>query len=342
MDSVLSNLRRTAGQFARGVGLRQRPGTDAQILRQLPGGRALVRTGTGEERTIRYFSILGFGKSGTNWIGSLCNLHPSIQSEGEFNLQGFHDALDRFSAEGGGRLGGLEPYQSIANDATRTLCQRVLNAMLDQKPEATHLGDRTPRPLRQLLPGAPIIWVTRDPRDVIVSYTYHYLRLNPQFNVLHWPERIRELLAPYVQRYHVNPPESCFEAANALLTEEKWVGFVANRWAVQTEADLAAYEALRDSEPILRLRYEDLHRDTEAGRQAIYSHIGVDPAEAEPITAESGTAAGFEREDPTSFYRKGAVGDWAKYDTPAFRKKFDQQAGAVATKAGYGDWIIAA
>ena len=342
MGSLLSNLRTAAGHAARGAGLRLRPGSDAQILRRLPGGRALVRLGTGEERTLRYFFIVGFGKSGTNWVGSLFNLHHKVQSEGEFNLHGFDNALTRFTGEGGGRLGGLEPYRSIAQDEIKRLYERVLTSMLDAKPEATHLGDRSPRPLAQILPGAPIIWITRDPRDVIVSYTYHYLRLNPAFNVLHWPDRIRELFAPYVAQYNANPPESCFETARALLREEKWVGFVANLWAVQTEADLTVYEQLKKSEPILRVRYEDLHKDTKAGRRAMYEHIGVDPADAEPIAPQSGTTAGFKREDPTSFYRKGAVGDWARYDTPEFRRKFEQQAGDVARKAGYGDWIIAA
>ncbi len=342
MGSLLANLRTAAGQAARDAGMRKRAGSDAQILRRLPGGRALVRLGTGQERTLRYFFILGFGKSGTNWVGSLFNLHHTVQSEGEYNLHGFDDALARFTGEGGGRLGGVEPYRSIAQDEVKRLYERVLTAMLDQKPQATHLGDRTPRPLQQILPGAPIIWVTRDPRDVIVSYTYHYLRLNPAASEVIWPDRVRELFAPFAAQYNTNPPESCFETASALLRQEQWVGFVANRWAVQTEADLAAYEHLKTSEPILRVRYEDLHLDTEAGRRAMYEHIGVDPADAEPIASTSGTAPGFSREDPTSFYRKGAVGDWAKYDTPVFRKKFEQQAGEVARKAGYGDWIIAA
>lgn len=342
MGNLLTKLRSTAGQFARGVGLRQRPGTDAQILRRLPGGRALVRLGTGEERTLRYFFIVGFGKSGTNWVGSLFNLHHKVQSEGEFNLHGFDEALIRFTGVDGGRLGGLEPYRSIAEDETRRLYERVLTAMLDAKPKATHLGDRTPRPLAQILPGAPIVWITRDPRDVIVSYTYHYLRLNPKFNISHWSPRTRAFFAEYADRYHSHPPESCFETASDLLAQKRWVGFVAQQWSQRMDADLHSYSQLSPTEPILRVRYEDLHRETESVRREMYEFIGVDPVEASPVESGKLTKPGFETENPTSFYRKGAVGDWSKYDTPAFREAFEEFAGESAARAGYGEWIIAA
>lgn len=340
MAQALTNLRKGAGRLARSAGLRKRAGTDAQVLRRLEGGRALVQTGLGDEREMQYFFIAGFGKSGTNWVSSLLNLHPKIRCSGEFNLNCFREAMDRFAGEGGGRLGGLEPYCSIAEDACNTLIERVLTALLDENPDATHLGDRTPRPLAELLPGAPTIWLMRDPRDVIVSFTYHYLRLKPGYNISHWGDGIRDFFMLYAERFHTSPPESSFEAAKTLLAQKRWVGFVAQQWAQRTEQDLSSKENWES--PLLEVRYEDLHTDAEAGLARMLNFLGLDPNQAAAVSRENNTAPGFDDENPDSFYRKGAVGDWQNYDTPAFREGFEEYAGITAEKVGYAEWTNAA
>jgi hypothetical protein len=73
----------------------------------------------------------------------------------------------------------------------------------------------------------------------------------------------------------------------------------------------------------------------------MYEHLGVDPQDAWPITAESRTAPGFGREDRASFYRKGEVGDWKNFASDPFRQWVKEEAGELLVELGYersNDW----
>ncbi len=89
------------------------------------------------------------------------------------------------------------------------------------------------------------------------------------------------------------------------------------------------------------VRYEQLHADTERGRRGMYEFLGEDPAEALPLSGETRTTAGFEKEDPQSFWRHGKVGDWKRYATDDFKRWFKESAGAALVELGYekdGSW----
>jgi hypothetical protein len=67
----------------------------------------------------------------------------------------------------------------------------------------------------------------------------------------------------------------------------------------------------------------------------MYRFLGLDPAEARPLSEKSRTVPGFGREDPSSFYRKGEVGDWKNYATDDFRRWFKDEAGEMLVAMGY-------
>jgi len=67
----------------------------------------------------------------------------------------------------------------------------------------------------------------------------------------------------------------------------------------------------------------------------MYLFLGLDPGEAAPISAETGTAPGFAREDPGAFFRHGAVGDWKRYFTDDTRRWFKEGAGELLVELGY-------
>ncbi|MGP1272628.1 MAG: sulfotransferase [Phycisphaerales bacterium] len=293
----------------------------------------------GKETEYRFFFVCGFGKSGTNWLSNLLNLHPAVSCRGEFMFNFLTDALEKFT-EPRHQLGFHEPYRTVANESMQELVRRVMLCMLQDRPAATVLGDRSPRGLAEVLPGAPTIWLVRDGRDVVVSYTYHYLRLRPSFTIAHWGEGIRDFFMPYAERFHASPPESCYETARDLLSQQRWVGFVAQQWAKRLEQDLEARESY--PAPLLELRYEKLHADTPGELKRMLEFLGLDAAEAASIGSGVRTAPGFEAENPADFFRKGAVGDWRNYDTPAFREAFEEYAGKAADLAGYGGWESAA
>lgn len=333
--SVRDNLRRFAPERLQARGL-SRAMRDASGAEEPWRMRTMVED---NETEYRFFFVCGFGKSGTNWVNNLLNLHPDVRCDGEYFLNVFGWALDQFT-NAPHQKGHGEPYRTIATDAVHDLVRRVLLCNLRENPGATVLGDRSPRGLAEVLPGAPTMWLVRDGRDVVVSYTYHYLRLKPEFNLRHWGEGIREFFMPYAERYNASPPESCYETARDLLGQKRWVGFVAQQWAKRLEQDLEARESY--PAPLLELRYEQLHADTAGELKRMLEFLGLDASKAAPIEAGGNTKAGFGSERPTEFYRKGAVGDWQNYDTPAFREAFDEYAGEAAARAGYGDWNTAA
>ncbi|MEO1585008.1 MAG: sulfotransferase domain-containing protein [Planctomycetota bacterium] len=332
---VRDNLRRFAPERLQARGL-SRAMRDASGVQEPWRMRTLV---DGKETEYRFFFVCGFGKSGTNWVNNLLNLHPHVRCDGEYFLNTFGWALDQFT-NAPHQKGHGEPYRTIATDAVHDLVRRVLLCNLRENPHATVLGDRSPRGLSEVLPGAPTIWLVRDGRDVVVSYTYHYLRLRPAYNMRHWSDEIRAFFVPFADRFAGAGRDGRIETARELLAERRWVGFVSQQWAKRIEQDLEAKAGY--ASPLLEIRYESLHADTEQELGRMLSFLGVDPSEASPVETGDMTRAGFANERPGEFYRKGAVGDWKNYDTPAFREAFTKHAGDAAARAGYGEWNNAA
>ena len=86
-------------------------------------------------------------------------------------------------------------------------------------------------------------------------------------------------------------------------------------------------------ERVLRVFYEDLHRDIEQQRKRLYEFLEVDPDQAAELSFN--TEPGFEKEIPNRFLRKGAVGDWKNYMTPAAMDSFLKHAGDTMEQLGY-------
>ncbi|MCA9300879.1 MAG: sulfotransferase domain-containing protein, partial [Phycisphaerales bacterium] len=91
----------------------------------------------------------------------------------------------------------------------------------------------------------------------------------------------------------------------------------------------------RMEDPVHIVRYEDLHEDLEGTRRAMYTFLGADPDEADPVSDETMTSAGLQREDPMSHNRKGAVGDWTRYFHDDMRAWYKDEAGDALIEAGY-------
>ena len=70
-------------------------------------------------------------------------------------------------------------------------------------------------------------------------------------------------------------------------------------------------------------------------RAALYEFLALDPTEAAPLSTDTNTRPGFEREDPTRFYRKGRVGDWRIHFTPSAKRWFLDEAGDLLVRLEY-------
>lgn len=311
-----------------------------ELLRYLRTGRE----GRAAEREHGLFFVRGHPRSGTNWVGALLNLHPQVNCFGEFHFEDIRNAIDTLQSHTW-QITSREPVRSELDRCFADLVRRCMLTLESRKPQAYWIGDRTPRGLRVFVEHAPYFLVVRDGRDVVVSWTYHVLRMKPHVLDAVVPPPLRAGFNRLYERFQAEPTYFT-RHPEELLTDEGWVRMVASRWANWVRADRASAQRIEAGEDgcrarLMVFRYEDLHADVEGTRRRMYEFLGVDPDEALPIDVESRTAAGFEREDPTSFWRHGRVGDWRRYATDSFRHWFNEEAGEALVELGYepdGRW----
>lgn len=276
------------------------------------------------------FFLCGFGKSGTNWVGALLNLHPEVRCEGEFHFQHFFDALGEF-VRYPWQVGHAEPVRGIAGANVERLVRESLATLAAGRPGVRLVGDRSPRKLRELIPGAKTIYVYRDGRDAVISYTFHHLRVSEAH---HFPPRLREPFLEHQRAFHADPQRMGPDEPG-LLGYEPWVREVARFWSSHIAHDIENGAGV-DTPALCNVRYEDLHADLRAQCRRVYGFLGVDPALASAPSAESRTTPGFGREDRDSFYRRGAAGEWRQYAGTPFAEWMREEAGEALERLGYG------
>ncbi len=283
-----------------------------------------------------FFFVRGHPRSGTNWVGALLNLHPQINCFGEFHFEDIRNSIDTLQNLPW-QITAREPLKSVMDDCFEDLVKKSMLTLESRKPSARWIGDRTPRGLRIFLDGAPYILIIRDGRDVLVSWTYHVLRMRKHVVDVIVPAEHRAAFETTYQKFTADN-QHFFKHPHELLADEGWVRFVAGRWANWMKVDKQAMERVESTEldaRVMVLRYEDLHAQTEKHRREMYEFLGLDPFEAAPISQESKTIAGFEKDDPASFWRHGQVGDWKAYRHDSLSKWFNEVAGDVLVDLKY-------
>lgn len=290
-----------------------------------------VRADSG--RTYRLFFLCGHPKSGTNWVSNVLNLHPKINCQGEFRFEALRRAFDSIQSHWW-HVAHHEPARSAAEECFRDSVKRIMAAAAGAKPDATWIGDRTPRCVRPFLPGAPNILVLRDPRDILVSWAHQEIReAGPVFQMHDMPRRLAD-----VRRRFLADPLLFQKKPHALFADEQWVRLLARRCRTHMNNDLDTLARAEKGEldgPVRVVRYERLHADPEGERSALYEFLNLDPAEAAPLSDDTNTRPGFQREDPTRFYRKGRVGDWRLHFSQSAKRWFLDEAGDLLVRLEY-------
>ncbi len=282
---------------------------------------------------IRIFFICGHPKSGTHWVANLVNLHPEVLCRGELQLQSIRRAILDLRGNAVYQV-GKRMRPTIELHFARMVRECLVTFNRD-RPGACVLGDHSPLPLMDMVsdPTVRYLHITRDGRDVAVSFTFHWLRARkPQWV----PDHLREQYLN-ARRSLDGSRERATEAAKSLLSSELWVKHVASLWANRVGQDRATL-ASDDSDVrhrTLLIRYERLHADVEGERNRMYKFLGVDPDLAAPPSVETKTVAGFTTNDPRSLYRKGESGDWRSYFEIQQRGWLDEALGTELIELGY-------
>lgn len=306
------------------------------------------------------FFIVGRGKSGTSWLMRTLNAHPEILCRGEgrfFGRDWQRDDLKETQVDVPPRslYGAIHESEYLRywvqrsvwsrNDDTEEHMAGIARAateyfMRQKLAESGKrmVGDKTPlltpdavREMSEVYPGAKVIHIIRDGRDVTVSAVHHqWNRSKDQGGSLIMNEADRERR----EAYRTDPGSTSMFTGEALRNRARaWRDFVG--------------QAVDDGPALLggdyaEVRYEDLLERPEQEVRRLLGFLGADNGE-ETVKRCLG-AASFEKlskgrkpgeEDATSFYRKGIAGDWKNVFTEGDRELFDEVAGDLLERLGY-------
>jgi len=289
---------------------------------------------------LQYFSVCGFMRSGTNWANNLLNLHPHIACHGEYHFDHVRPTFDQWINRNWSVAKAWGKQHQVAEHFELFIKQTMLECALadpqTQNKSIRWLGDRSPRLLEsEAVSNAKHFRLIRDGRDVLVSWTY----LSFADNYLGTFDQHPAMLEKVEKFKH--DPNYFLSRPKELLDDVKWVTQIARQWNSRVNKDDQYISETKSEETdasVMSIRYEDLHRETEKIRKAMYNFLDLDADLALSLDAgRHKTSAGFGEEDPQSLYRKGSVGDWKKYFSPTTKQIFEEFAGDALSRHGYLD-----
>jgi Sulfotransferase family len=289
------------------------------------------------------FFVVGQQKSGTTWLMRMLDAHPEILCRGEgrfFGADWRQKSLVKSDAmrPPSSLLYALREAEYLrlwversvwsrnddADEHLDNLARMAVDYFLRGELAKTGkrlVGDKSPlltpetvEEISAVYPEARLVHIIRDGRDSAVSAAHHARNFGRakgerrEEEGLFAPAQIRKLAADWNAR-----------VGRAVEDGPRLFG---DRYA--------------------EVRYEDLLSHPEREMARLLRFLGADEAGAGRCVE----AASFERlsrgrtrgeEDPSSFFRKGVAGDWREAFTERDRRVFEEEAGGLLQKLGYGE-----
>ena len=233
-------------------------------------------------------------------------------------------------------MGAAPTLAKLAHQWYDDFVHTMLGAVAVKHPEKEWIGEKSPKSMQPLMPGAHYVYIIRDGRDVLVSLFWHHVRLG---GFKTWCDNGPPVPADDVAAYKVN--ERYFEdAPQRLLARESCVRQTARRWRDVVESDLQTMEALGDDgngdgTRAVSLRYEELLGNTDSERARMYRFLGLEPSEARELASWDMTLPGVPQTQSQGFFRKGVSGDWQTYFHDDAKQWFKDEAGELLIRLGY-------
>ncbi len=298
--------------------------------------------------------IIACPRSGTTWLRQALNAHPEVHCT-EKRLFGMYcdlvfDAgvarprvritMDRYVDAIVPVLHGpdlrLSPdelrgrlLKEMSRVVDRALCESSgKRVLVDKVTPYAGTAAEVAEGVRRNFPGARIIHLIRDGRDVATSGVFHWLNKRADVerpNAVR--DRRREFFLHAGQGGHLD----------AFFSEEDL-----GEWCSQWTTALEAVDMLQGAHPTLTLRYEEMIRDMAGSLGQVCAFLGVQDSAA--VVKACAEAASFEKmsggraqgqDVPTAHVRKGVVGDWRNYFTKRDAEVFVRLAGAQLVRLGY-------
>ena len=245
--------------------------------------------------------VVGYPKSGNTWLCFL--LAYCLNSE--------YDDLD---------APGIHPTDEYQRRYVKGGFDRISYQTQIGKILKTHRQD-----LEEISLNDPVIYLTRDGRDVMVSY---YFFKNTYFYAGNLPP-LKRLLFQARGLLNKNPKHqlgvqdfSCFLHQ---YTEE-WVAHIST-WLKRKPAAVIRYEDLKDN-PQITLSQLFAQLDVQVSPKIIEEALHIFDFQQLSQRKEG-------EEDRKSFFRKGIVGDWQNHFSSQDLEFFNQKAGTVMSQLGY-------
>ena len=323
--------------------------------------RRRLAAGSGSFENVPVFFVVGYQKSGTTWLMRMLDAHPEILCKGEGRFFGaewrqkslkntderrpasslYNAMLDaeylRIWVERS-VWSSDEPAHEHLDNLTRLAVDYFLKNEL-VKTDKKMVGDKSPlltpdtiAEISRIYPEAKVIHIIRDGRDAAVSALYHSWNFG---------RGKKDVEARAKRKSHTEGLRKHQETDESFFAEGQ-LAKLARNWGGRVGKTVEDGPTLLGSNYYLEVRYEDLVKNTEKELAQLTEFLGAS-SDGETVR-RCVEASSFEKlskgrergqEDPTSFFRKGVVGDWKNFFIGQDKEVFKEGAGGLLLELGY-------